>query len=199
MSCRWDSINNIRTSITIRLRDYSLKRIESLRSNQSNLSSKFKSVGKLNDIHQIKYYSQWLYCAIHVITSIPEFNTETKIANRLNLSQHQVKSILLELEEMGLIKRDKSGFWKPLENNLFLPRQSFMTYMHHSHWHMKSLIDLQDGQSSSLHYSTVHAASKHDLEQIKTIATNFLKKTREIVEPSPEEEIFCINLDVFKI
>ena len=180
------------------LRSLVQRRLEAIQIQHSELSTKFKSTGKLSEAEQSVYYSNWIYSAIHVLTSIGSFQTETALADRLGVDIAIVRAALNELEGLRLIEK-KSGKWKPSERNLFLPRQSHMTYMHHANWRMQALEDVQSNNSSSVHYSSLHAASAKDLERLREMILDFLKEAKTLIEPSPEEDMICLNIDYFKV
>lgn len=181
------------------LREYTLRRIEELRSKQSELSAKFKSTAKMSEQLQTTYYSNPVYAAVHVLTSIPAFQKDLSIAQRLQLPLHQVSQVLVELEGMGLLEKKKGERWVPVERNLFLPRQSHMTYMHHSNWRLKALADIQENPAGSIHYSSLHALSEKDGEVLRQMVLDFLKSAKAVIEPSPEEQMLCLCVDYFQV
>jgi hypothetical protein len=48
-----------------------------------------------------------------------------------------------------------------------------------------------------LHYTAVHALSIKDVERVKEIMIGAIRQSREVVKPSPEEELICVACDVF--
>jgi uncharacterized protein (TIGR02147 family) len=183
---------------TQELRSYSASRLKELRSRHSELSVKFKSTGKLSEHEQSIYYSSWQYSAIHVLTSIPSFQTERALANRLQIPEVQIARLLSELEAMNLVTK-RAGRWKPTERNLFLPRQSHMNHAHHANWRLQALADVQKNSNTSVHYSTLHALSRQDVEVLRTKILDFIQESKTIVEPSPEEEMVCLCIDYFEV
>jgi uncharacterized protein (TIGR02147 family) len=181
------------------LREHVGRRLEALRSRQSELSTKFKSTTVIKEEMQALYYSNPLYALIHVMTSIPEYQNIANIANRLKITSHQVAKVLSELQKMELVTKKRTGAWTPTERNLFLPKQSPFMHMHHSNWRVRALLDIQQERSEGIHYSTLHALSGTDAELFKQKILEFLKETKNLVEPSPEEEVVCFCLDYFKI
>ncbi|HWU42466.1 MAG TPA: TIGR02147 family protein, partial [Bdellovibrio sp.] len=101
---------------TQELRAYCAHRLEKLKSEQSELSSKFKSTGKLSEEQQSVYYSSWLFAAIHVLTSVPSYRTEAALSQRLMIPPTQVAATLSQLEKMKLVTK-RSGKWQPAEKN----------------------------------------------------------------------------------
>jgi uncharacterized protein (TIGR02147 family) len=184
---------------TSALRTHVRERLERLRAQHSEISTKMKSVELADEQQKTRYYSSWVYAAVHVLSSIPAYQKDMAIAQRLSLPIALVRKTLSELVEMKLLNT-KAGRWWPTERNLFLPRHSQMVAVHHSSWHMRALADIheQPGEES-LHYSTLHALSLSDIEKFKEMILEFLKETKTLVEPSPEEEIVCFMLDFFKL
>lgn len=147
---------------------------------------------------QERYYQSWYFSAIHVLISIPEFQRTEAISRRLNLPTEKVEEFLIELEQMGVAKKEGKD-WKHVSSSLHAPSGSLNDQLHLSHWRGRALQAVQEKHASNIHYSGVHSLSKKDkesfLDQLRTLLVQF---HRDVVI-SNEEEAVCLNLDFFPI
>lgn len=180
------------------MRALSKRRLTSLRKHYANLGKKFSKASAQAATVHANYYSSWHYTAIHVLCSIPEFQTETAISEKLGIPRSKTVRILSELQEMGIISKASFGKWHPIKNDIFLGRDSAMTFTNHWNWRQKALEDIQMGNEDSIHYTSLHAMSRKDIIKFKFLLTEFISTTRELVAPSLEEDMVCITCDLFQ-
>lgn len=181
------------------LRDKILRRIHTIRSSISAVETRINRSEYLATEDQYIYYSSWHWAAVHVLSSIPSFQSATSISERLSMRTQAVEKTLHELHRMGVLNKNKNGLWSPAKKNLFLPRTSQMTHMNHTNWRLMALSDVHTDSGDSIHYSTLHALSKDDIRRLKTLLLNFIDDSKRIVEHSPEEEMVCVNCDLFVV
>lgn len=140
------------------------------------------------------YYSAWYYCAVHILLTIPNIQTEAAISEKLNLPLIQVRKILNSLESLDLIKKNKSK-WEPTKKNIHLTNESWMAAMHHINWRMKITDRIQFRNPEDLHYTGIHTLSRSDFKKIKTLLLESLVKIDKVIRPSAEEELCCLLID----
>ncbi len=148
--------------------------------------------------HQTDYYSSWFWSAIHLLTSISEFQTPVAISRRLKVPLGLTQQILMSLQAMGLVDLNQ-GKWIATKKLIHLPASSSLNEINHTHWRFRAVADVQRGQTDSIHYSSVCAFSKEDFEKLKQLLANHLMAEREVIMGSPEEELYCLNHDLFRI
>jgi uncharacterized protein (TIGR02147 family) len=179
----------LRNSLQQTLRELRNKRLQlDLRLSQPKIGSEHA---------ESLYYSSWVWSAVHVLSSIPKFRSEKAIAERLNLSPKQVSETLHRLSGMNLVRK-KGGSWE-IQESLHLPRGSQMIVQHLQNWRQRATLSAGDPNPENIHYSAVHSVSRADLEKLRQMVLNFLEHTRDVIRPSPEEELICINLDLFTV
>lgn len=181
---------NLRRRIRSKIRD--------LKTNQKDLSKVLKHEKISDDRNRATYYSSWLYPAIHIAVSIPEFKTELSLAKKFKLPDFVVRNCLNNLEKMGLL-RNEEGQWQQEEKFLHLPQNSPLIGVHHSHWRQKAVQAMQYKQDSNLHYSVVVAVSEADLSRLHSMLVQFVDEAKQVIGPSKEESLACINLDLFRL
>jgi uncharacterized protein (TIGR02147 family) len=153
----------------------------------------------LSPIDQTQYYSAWHYAAVHILVTIPEFQTKDAIGERLGISIEKVSAILEFLTSIGLVML-QYGRYKNGVNRIFLGNDSLMISKHHTNWRMKAIESLDRESAEDVHFSTVVSFAHEDTHRIKEYLIKSIEGAREIVRNSKkEEEMHCFSLDFFKI
>ena len=182
---------------TPKLKQILEKKIDDLRVKNSSLSERIESQNDVGVAIQ-RYYSSWLYAAIHVALSISKLETIASLAERFDTTNEKVLEILSALESMNLICK-KEGKWVLVTPDVHLHQNSEMTFMNHFLWRQRALLNIDKEKSGSVHYSSVFAMSEKDAVKIKGQILDFVDHLRSNIKDSPSEEVFCLNMDFFKV
>jgi len=151
------------------------------------------------DIHKENiYYSTWLYCAVHVLLTIPQFRSESAISQKLGIPLKKVHNILKTLESLELVQKSRSG-WEPKKSSIHLSNLSWMSAIHHSNWRAKMIDVVQFQGQDNLHYSGIHSLSVRDFAKLRERIKEFLIEVDQVVRPSKEEELCCLLIDWAKL
>jgi len=174
-------------------------KLKKIRTDQQDLSKRISA--KVIDIYDpiTRYYSSWVWMAIHLLTSIPHYQTAKSIASRLEIPETLVLMTLQDLEKMEFVEKKDHQLWVYKGSNLHLTTQSPSVILHHNNWRQRALLDAALFSSTSIHYTSLVTLSKRDLEFIKTKLLDWIEQSRKIVEPSQSEELACISIDYFKV
>ena len=144
------------------------------------------------------YYSSWYLSAIHILVSIPAYDTVKKISARLRLTEETTQDALHQLSRLGIIE-NRNNRWRTGSKSIHLAKQALMAETHHSSWRQRAILNTQNKDNWSVHYSSVFAISRADAEHLRKRLLDFIVEERKNIEPSPEEEIFCFNADFFSV
>jgi uncharacterized protein (TIGR02147 family) len=180
------------------LRKVVQKRIETIRTNALELENRLQSKKNLTPEQQAIFYSDWTYSAVRQLTAIPGFDTAGKIAEQLGLSLKKVNGALDFLLNVGLCVETK-GKIKIGPSSTHLGSSSPWVKTHHMNWRNKAIEKLNHDQKDSLHYTCPLTISKSDALKIREQIVKMLESLDKIIEPSPSEELHCLNIDWFKI
>lgn len=148
------------------------------------------------------YYSAWYWGAIHILTSISEYQTLEKICEKLVLSKKKVKHCLQKLESQGFVEKVKSReqeIWRCLPKSLHLPAESELISLHHSNWRERAVMDSTETNTGQIHYTITQSISRRDMEYLKELFLNMIDHYKKTADPSKPEELICFNLDFFKV
>lgn len=184
---------------TRELQKYFLDQMKEMQEARFHLKNRLAETGDVPLHEQNIYYSTWYYSAIHVLLSIPEFQTPQSIAAKLHLPIHLVADVIGFLEKNGLIIPKENGHYEFSNKRLHLSRESAFIQRHHINWRSQALQSVEKNLPQDLHFSTVIAIAKNDFEKIKEIMVQSIENCRTVIKPSPEEELYAITMDAFEL
>lgn len=180
------------------LKEYFREKLISIREEQENLTKRIQDKEVLPQDKAAIFYSNWQYMAVMILLTIPKFRTSSAISQRLMLKEDVVIMVLQQLAELDLVA--KNGIeWIPRENTIHLPRNSPFNSLNHANWRNIAVQDAFLGNTNGIHYTSVCSISESDAVLLKDLLLKLIDKSREIISPSVEEEIFCLTCDWFKV
>lgn len=181
---------------TYELKEILRAEIKEILKERGDLKNRIDIKDRLSEADQQIYYSSWIYSAIHILLTIPDFRMASIIAKRLNLSQEKVIEVLSFLVKSGLAKKVDSHY-EPGLTRLHLPKDSPQIMRHHTNWRMRAVNAIDQNVESNLHFSTVVSIAREDIPRIREVFIKSIEDARAIIKPSKEEELVGITLDLF--
>ena len=183
------------------LEEHYLAQIEETQRKRSQIKARINADHSLSPETQMRYYSAWYYSAIHVATSVPQYQSRDAIAAALGLAPGLVSECLEFLVSRGLVipKGDRFVIG-PVR--MHLGSDSPMISRLHANWRLQSLQSLERPTSSKpmdLHYSTVLTLSHVDAKGVRDLLLRTVDETEAIFRPSPEEVVYCVGIDWFRV
>lgn len=151
-------------------------------------------VSEPGEAQKTQYYSSWLYTMVHLLTSIPSFQTRRQLQQHLHLGDKYLDSILDTLVKAGLVKQNGDRFIHSGQN-IFLSSDSPLLPMHHLNWRLKAVEN--SAAKKGLHYCLTFSVSKCDVEELKTQLLDFVANQRNFIHKSGCEEVLCFCCDLF--
>ena len=149
---------------------------------------------------QAKFYSTWLYGAVHVIVSIEKFRTKEAISKHLGISLKRAGEILEFLESLRLVIKDGHGKYSMGTARVHLGNDSPMISKFHTNWRMKTIQALENEDfTDNLHYSSAVTISEADRDRIKSMLVKTIDEIKKIIKDSKEEGIHSLSFDFFRI
>lgn len=172
-------------------------RMEEIRQDAAHITSKTQKSGNANEHEALYYFSHWLPCAVHLLTSVPEFQETTSMAARLGVPLPLVRQTLSELQGMGLVKQEKTR-WVFAGSSKWMPRESPLVSFHHQNWRQLAFENSRLPRAGGIHYTMVQTVSKADLEKLRKMVREFMDQTNKVAEPSSPEVLTTLNIDFFE-
>lgn len=171
---------------------------ENLKKSSQEIAKRFSQVTEVSEEDKPIYYSDWPYIAVQQLTAINDYDSEYKIAERLNLPLKQVKDILSFLLKTGLcVEQNRRIGIGPARTHL--KSSSPWIKQHHLNWRLRAIQNYNLDTENRLHYSSPMTISKSDFEKIRSLLLAAIDEVGKVVDPSPSEELYCLNMDWFKI
>ncbi len=179
-------------------RRYLPLRAERLKESRSQLAERVPKSKRMLRAMESFYFTSWYWCAIHMATACPNLQSTTEISEHFDIPKHKVESVLQKLFEYGLVTKNGNK-WEYQTGAVHLPRESSLTEVHQSQWRDRAMIDLQKSGENSVHFTSVSSMSAKDYSKLKDLAQQLIANSKKIIHPSPSEDVYCINIDTFKV
>lgn len=183
---------------TPELASFFKEEMEAILEKRSNLKERLDISDSLDETNQHVYYSVWTYAAIHIILSIPEYQTPKAISEHLRLPLKQVQEILEFLTTTGLAVQ-KEGRYEIGLTRIHLSKESIQIRRHHTNWRNQAIASIDKNDPEDLHYSGVISMAHQDVPKIKEILIKAIANCNEIIKDSKEERMQILTMDFFAL
>jgi len=180
------------------LEDFYSSQIIEVLDKRKNISERLKTSETLSPAHQAIYYSKWQYAAIHLLSSIPQFQSISSIAQRLKLSTSMISEGVEKLIELGLLSIE-NGKLKITEKRILLKKDSPWISQMHSNYRLRAIDSFSEPLKNDFHYSMGVSLSKKDYEKIREKILHWIEDLDPLIRESKEEEAYCILIDLFQM
>jgi uncharacterized protein (TIGR02147 family) len=169
-----------------------------LKHKNNTIKERMSDVGELEEAAKAKYYSSWLYGAIHILCAFSWIQNVDSIADYLKIDRSIANEAVAFLIECGLVqlKNNKLSIGK---KQIHLNDDSPHIFNHHLNWRLKAVEKLNTKTSQILNFSSLVGISKKDAEVIKEIFLKSISQTNLVVQQSGEEFAYLINIDFIEI
>lgn len=172
--------------------------LDEIQKQRDKLANRFKEAAVVDSDKASQYYAAWYLICVHLILLIPQYRTIEKISERLLISAELVKQALLRLESLGLVECS-GGKWRCKETDVHLGNDSGWANVHHSNWHAKSILKIQENAEQLLKFSSVMVVSKKTAAEIKKLLQDNLEDMRKVVKDSAEESLYFLGINFYEI
>ncbi len=154
----------------------------------------------LSEKDQATFYSSWLYGVIHMMITIPEFQSKEAISDYLGISLKKTAEILEFLISIGLAVQMQNNRFQVGTARIHLGHDSPMISKFHTNWRMQAIRSLEkEDQGKDLHYSSVITISDQDFTKIKSILIKCIEEVKLIIKDSPCEGVHSFCIDFYNI
>jgi len=148
-----------------------------------------------------KYYSSWLYSAVHIASAIPGMNDPREMATRLGVPLSSINEAVEFLARRQIIQKT-NGRLSIGKKRVHLDSKSPFIVRHHSNWRQKVQSTYEQSgvrKNEHLHYTAVLGLSREDAAQIKNIILESIQKSERVLKSSKEETPFVLLMDWFEL
>jgi uncharacterized protein (TIGR02147 family) len=173
-------------------------KLEELRNKGRAIGSSIDADANVSGHDRFRYYSSWIYGAVHVACMIQPFSAR-ELSERLTVNVEIIRATLLDLQSMGLIAQAGAGRLKATSRTVHLPTGSAAANNGHMIWRNRVIQKLQEPTDEGLHYSGIHNLSKADLRTVEKTVKDAVLRCRKTIEKSPPETLAVLCVDWFEI
>ena len=179
---------------TARLRTFRRRRLEALRKQSQDIAQRLPPSEELRESDKAVFYSHWYYAAISLICGIDGVDSAQSIARALNLTLSPVRSALDFLLASGLVK-ERTGKLAMGTARTHIPHSSPLAARHHLNWRIKNVSRAESLAENELMFTSPMTLSAVDAARVRAQLVDLISNVSKIVEPSPSEELWSLNLD----
>lgn len=173
-------------------------KLEAIKTRSLNLSERIEKDKTLSDEEKSTFYSSWQYSAIRIFSSIEGGKTRDEISERLGIEKHQVSEILEFLIKAGLTRTEKGRYYHHV-GRTHLEKTSPHLKQHHSNWRIKSIQKMDMMAPENLTFTAPLSLSNKDFDMLREEMVKMIKKISDTVKETEPEDIFCFNMDFFRV
>ncbi len=179
-------------------KNYMKKKLVDLKRVNMTVSQAVKESKTLGPKEQAVYYSDWSYSMVHMLVGIPEYQSLITLEKKTKLSFDRLREVIKFLVKYRLVY-EKDGKFSPGDRSLHLKSNSEFIIQHHVNHRLLAVDCARKKDEDNLQYSSMITISKKSADILKTEILNFIKKAKEEIKASSEEEIYCFNIDFLNL
>jgi uncharacterized protein (TIGR02147 family) len=154
----------------------------------------------LTDEQRGIFYSNWYYCAIHLVTSFPKTQSIDELSERFQMPREKMRKILDFLTSAGLCTEVDGKFQADANISTYIEGSSPFVNRHHSSWRLKAIANHENLDPSDLAYTSVVSISREDKIKLRQMTVQFIKDfLSKVAASEPSDTIACLNVDWFHI
>lgn len=180
------------------LKDYYKKEAEKIRSEALRLKNRFDADAVKTKTDEFKYFSSADFAYVHILTTIPQYQTKEALLGKLKMNPNYLTKILDYLMSLGYVIY-KKGRYLPGQAILHLPDDSAIIATHHSNWRIQAIKSCQSPEPSDFHYSSIISITEKDFFTIKAMMIKHLEEYRSIINPSDCEKAYSLCFDFYEM
>lgn len=183
---------------TFKLKNHYLGVRDQLRQKAVLVENRVLKTRELSDAEKAQFYSDYLYSAIQIATSLEDHIDFDFLVKRFQIKPAQAQAIVDFLLETNLIKAKEDRF-VPGTNFTHLQKNSPFVHKHLTNWRLKAIDSARDATEEEMFYSVNFSIAKKDFKILRDKMTQVIQDFMKIIEPSPAEDIAQFNIDLFWI
>lgn len=144
-----------------------------------------------------RFYSSWLYGALHVLVSIKDFQTLESLSRATGVNSQTLVNELEFMIKTGLILNSQ-GKYKIGPKMVHLGADSGAISKHHTNWRFHAIQSLARRRPSDLHYSAVATMTEEVAQEVRESILLTLEKNLKQIEQAKEEATYVYNFDFYR-
>ncbi len=166
---------------------------------RAKITNRVKAGVSLSAADQTKYYSSWIYSAIHILAALSATNRRATIASHMRLSRGRVDAVVDFLVEAGVLHEENGGELTLGQTRMHLPTGAVMLPKHHENWRKRAVEAMEEPRPNDLHYSLVMGLSESDVVKVRDLVLDLISRSETVLKESKEKTACVLLADFFEI
>lgn len=154
-------------------------------------------IGRVSKENIDRLNSNWLYCAIWLLSQMPKYQSVALISQYLKLPATSIKEVLEGLRQLGLVTVNSDDTvrceFSLSDSNIIDPVRF------HMNWRVKALARLSNHDSREDFITVPVALTANDRNRLRQMIREFAIQIRQSSEPSIAEDLSVMTIDFFDI
>jgi uncharacterized protein (TIGR02147 family) len=184
---------------TTALESYFDDQIQELKRKRLVLTERMGKAHSLSEEDRAKYYSSWIYAAIHIGLSVPALQDKRALSEFFQINPRKVAEVIEFLLAAGLVREKARGGFEFGPTQVRIGNDSHHIIKHHTNWRNRAVESLEREDIEDLHYSGVFTLSHSDALKVKERLLEEIKACQKVIRDSPGEKIIAFNVDFFHL
>lgn len=173
------------------------KQIHQRQEKAKKLESRMKKETELDDSAKTIYYSNWVYCAIRVLSDVPGLSTIEHLSERLMIPKNQLLKFIDFLTKNKLVI-SKGGQLSMGPSHIYLPPSDPLSLLHHQNWRTLGFQKMQIRNEENFFFSGQYSLSEDLAFQVRKELPDLIESIIKRVKPSKSETTRCLNIDFYE-
>lgn len=180
------------------LKEYIMLELIELQKESKKVKTKYKNFKELKEKDKCEFYSDRLYSATRMLSSLTHINTVDDVSNHFKISKNHASDIIDFLRSRNLIiQRDNRLI--PGPQHTFISAESGYIKNHHKNWRLYAINKTENLDiATELMYTAPISLSVEAYDELREKLLKVIKETVELITPSKEEMVACLNIDLLK-
>lgn len=177
-----------------RLRDIYQQKVSQVRK-ETILKGRRENEKELSEAQLVKFYSSWIYSAVHMLTTLEKKPDVSAVEKRFGLNRQQAQGILSFLVQCGLAIEKSGRYHEGTSKTVLLKNSPYLMQLH-SNWRLKALEKFSRKSEHELMFTSNFSLSHSDFKRLREETILFLQKFMETVDKSHADDVAYLNLDL---
>jgi len=172
--------------------------LESIRKETENIEKVIPKAKRIDEKVAIQFYSDWIYSAVRLLTSIEKHQTLNGISEYLKLPKPRIREILDFLIENGLVVEDQKGNLQHNVASTHLPASSPWVKARQISWRIKATEFMDSKQyPENIFYTGPCSIDRKNFDGFRKELIRLIEKFVKLAEASTPTDLACLNIDWF--
>lgn len=173
------------------------QRMSRKKTEKRKISNQFPTSHQIEFKHHAEFYGRWYVSAIYMLMG--QTQDAELLARRLGIKSELVTDALSVLERIGLTYKDTMGRYHKTQTFLFLKESPFK-YSFRSSWRNVGLLKQQLPDPDAAFFTMLWSVSHENRVKVLRIFTEAIAAAQDICSLTQlEEDLICLNLDLFSV